>query len=511
MSTESIRELLDLTAVHGFYKALLEGYLGHPVPVPMERLTDAARNPVDHSLTVLRRWLRVLDMAISPLMVRDALPELSGHETCEALLRYCVLKSSIADADRDKTDFVATWLYRNPPPSSKRSGKFVRAEAHDAYYFFAQQALEFETELLGVLGDVPQPNLPEEHRQLLREFEFVYTEVEDLRTFDQLMDCGVMQKVRDIKQAFGKSFYHPDVLSLLAAYNVYFGSRFDELFREATRQIKSFAERVQQEGASIMSRVDGDVIVKHLTEVEEGSMLRAEYTRAQENFRKVSRLKKAVDSRRARPTPGSPAPPPPPPPPKITAPPAAAAAPAMSKKTGPVAEPIAESVVTGRGLGSSIEDSRVRGMIEAISNFVRAADPRAAGVVPLRQGNVTLSPAEVEAFRADFLEEKSFRGDYIRSIMEMTAIVARMSLELNEFRAKQNSSYLWKPHADSLANLLAIATRVISESAPLLQTAQQRGLGDKVGALNLSMEKLRTFSHQVATALQSLNGEEGRY
>lgn len=509
MSTEAIRELLDLTAVHGFYRALLEGYLGHAVPVPMERQPNEGASPVDHSTAVLKRWLRVLDMAISAPMVRDALPELSGHETCEALLRYYVLKASTLDADRDKTDFVATWLYRTPLPGSKRSGKFVRGAAHDAYYFFAQQALEFETELMAMFGDAPQPALPKEHSQLLREFEFIYSEIDDLRTFDQLMDSGVMTRVREVKRSFGKSFYHPDVLSLLAAYNVYFGSRFDELFREATQQLKGFAERVLQEGGSIMSRVDGDVIVKHLTEVEEHTMLRTEYQGAQEQFRKVSKMKKAVDSRKSRTTPGAP-----PPPPMIapTPPPEAKTAPVVpGARRVPTADPLAESLAAGRGLGTTLEDTKIRGMMDVIRNFVRAADPAAAGIVPLRQGNVTLSATEVEAFRADYYEEKSFRGEYASMVMELTAIHARLAAELAEFHAKQHSAYLWKPHADAITFLLSAATRCVSEADRLFQTTEHRGLTEKARGLNNSIQKLRQFAQQAARALQSINNGPAMY
>ena len=89
------------------------------------------------------------------------------------------------------------------------------------------------------------------------------------------------------------------MLATVAVYNSFFGRRFDELFREAAAQIKAFAQKVQQEGGSIMSRVDGDVTVKNLTEVEASKVLSQEYGRAQETLRKVSKFKKAVDSRRS--------------------------------------------------------------------------------------------------------------------------------------------------------------------------------------------------------------------
>src|SRR3954465_1037834 len=95
--------------------------------------------------------------------------------------------------------------------------------------------------------------------------------------FDTLMDSGIMQRVRDIKQRFGTSFYHPRVLATIAEYNMFMGERFDELFREAARSIKQFATSVQQAGASIMARVEGDVTVKQLADVQEDQILGAEY------------------------------------------------------------------------------------------------------------------------------------------------------------------------------------------------------------------------------------------
>ena len=69
--------------------------------------------------------------------------------------------------------------------------------------------------------------------QLVREFQFLRQEVADFRHFDELIDSGVMQKVRDIKQSLDASFLHPSVLATVAAYNVYFGERFDSLFKRA--------------------------------------------------------------------------------------------------------------------------------------------------------------------------------------------------------------------------------------------------------------------------------------
>ena len=47
-----------------------------------------------------------------------------------------------------------------------------------------------------------------------------------------------------------------------------------------------------------MSRLEGDITVKQLTEVETGQILAEDYQYAQDEFRKVSKFKKVVDSKR---------------------------------------------------------------------------------------------------------------------------------------------------------------------------------------------------------------------
>ncbi|HVP44071.1 MAG TPA: hypothetical protein VMS96_11610 [Terriglobales bacterium] len=227
---DPLRDLLELATVHGFYVHLLEQTTGHPVPTPRQA---AAGDRVEQSLAVLRNWIDILDMAISPVALRDSLKQQSG-DTIEALLRYYVLKNSRRDTDRDKTDFVASYLFRHPAEWRRRSITTF-TESSDAAALYAAKAYDFEAELTAVLSAPDLPALPQEHQQLLREFEFVYQEVEDLRHFDALMDSGIVQRVREMKAAFGASFYHPRVLAHVAVYNTLFGQHFDKLFAQAGR------------------------------------------------------------------------------------------------------------------------------------------------------------------------------------------------------------------------------------------------------------------------------------
>ncbi len=479
MEPTEAEQLLDMAAVHAFYIGLLEDVLGHPVPVPHEVGSGTSEAAIHHSVTALQRWLNLLDLAITPPMVRDALKESTTRETAEALLRHFVTKASTSDADRDKTDFVITFLYRSLVPVDKQVPAEMKVE----------EPSEFEEEIYEITGiDVPAP-LPEEHRQLVREFPFVREEVDDYSHFDQLMDSGVIQRVREIKQRFGASFYHPRVLATIAAYNVFFGSRFDELFKQTAQQIKKFAANVQQQGGSIMSRVDGDVTVQHLAEVEqqESEIMQTEYGRAQEQFRKISKLKKAVDSRTA------------------AHPRAAAAASAYAPSPAQTARRahapgVGEAVPAGVNPG--IEQGKLRTMEDSIRNFILAADPKAANVVPLRNGNIALSNAEVEAFRSDYGSEKSFRADYVNALRQTIAIQARIQLELHEYTSKQSSAYLWKPHADALAFLINSAQKLQENCGAVMSVAEQRGLTEKSTAITGALQKMRQQVQLAAKALQ---------
>jgi hypothetical protein len=500
---DAVHELLDLVAVHGFYISVLEEKLGHPVPLPNEAISpDKTR--AEQSIEVLHRWLAVLDFAIPPIVVRDALKMSLPRETAEALLRYYISKSSPEEADRDKADCVATFLYR----SSNLASKPI-PQTSDRYHFIAQVAREFETFMRNTLGETRTPEIKKEHAQLLKEFEYLHQEVDDFRTFDQLMDSGIVQRVRDIKQSFQTSFYDPSVLANVAVYNSIFGARFDQLFHATTEQIKSFAAKVQDDGASIMSRLDEDITVKHLADVEDAHIMKQEYGKAQENFRKVSKFKKVVDKTRAgrsggmRP-PAAPvelkmAPVAPPPAQPGFSSPAAAAATAGASATGAAAF----STMSG---SSAVEEGKLRSQQDAIRIFVRVAD-KSCFVVPLVKGVVNITASEAEALRSDFGSEKSFRADYANSVSFMVAMIARLIVEQEEFRVKQTSAYLWKPHADAMTYIISAAAGVLATASQIQEMAEKRGLEEKVNGIKATVVKLRMGLQQAATILKSAGSQ----
>lgn len=499
---DPVRELLDLVAVHKFYIATLENQLGHPIPLPKgTEGMQPEQSQLSTSIKVLRQWLAVLDLAIAPITMRDKLKGELPVETGEALMRYFLEKNSCRETDRDKADFMATYLYR-----SSADGKSKPPESEDRFHFITEMAARFEQELFRILGDATIPVLPPEHAQLAREFEFLHQEVDDFRTFDQLMDSGIVQRVRDLKQTFAESFYHPKIISHVAVYNTIFGQRFDELLHTTTEQLKSFAEKVQNQGASIMSKLEGDVTVKHLADIEEDSIKTQEYGKAQEHFHKISKFKKVVDkSPHSGKTASASATPIPPKNPFSSAPTLNMAG---AKRVTP-AEAASAAISAGFSAPgvNEVEEGKVRNQLDIIRSFVRVAD-KSCFVVPLTKGALGITAAEAEALRADYATEKSFRADYANVVCYIVAVMGRLVVESHEFRDKQNSSYLWKPHADALTYFLHSANRIYERANTMMETAKQRGLEEKANSLLATVGKLKTELQRTAVTLQSVGSQK---
>ncbi len=481
MTRDAGRELADLTAVHNFYLRLLEQELGHSIPTPADLSEgDMQEEPKQAALDLLRRWLKLLERAVSTAMVRQGLLQPQGVLPAEALLRYYVWKPVHAAGDYERTGLLAAFLYRQ-----KMAGVTARSST--------ELIARFEAQVMHILGyEQSSPPLPNEHRQLAHEFESIREEVEDMRQFDEMM--GILTRVRDIKARFGESFYHPHVLATLAEHDVFFGQRFDERFREAVRQIKEFAARGQEEAARVLRRADDDITVKRLAEVEESALLQQEYEHARPQFQRISRYQRAVGRRGSKAGVSAT---------NAVGPPAGDAAPRPTAEARSLEVSTLADIPRG-AMFAAAEENKLRGMEGSIRNFARAAEPKSAHIVPLRGSNLNLSAAEVECFRADYGEERSFRADYARLLRHMVAVQGRVLAEMEAFREKQSASYLWKPHADSLAWLIANGPPAAERIAKLVAVAQQRGLKEKAAAINASLQKMREQLQRAAQVLEGL-------
>jgi hypothetical protein len=431
-------------------------------------------------------------MAITPAMLRQALTPDTDSEVAEALLRYFVRRRAPSDVNRDKTDLIATFLYRHPrvPGQWQQSGYGLDG---------ALPLSPFEIALIEILADTDVPSLPEEHVQLLRRFDPLREEIARFRDFNTLIDSGIIGRVRELKQWLDASFYHPGVLATVSAYNATFGKKFDELFAKALTEIKTFGQALEEMGGTILTTVDGvEVTVEHVAAIEEQQMLQADYGSTLEKFRRVSKLKKELDrrppirrslltstARTAKNAGGAAA--------------AAKTARVAAAKTPPAVPVFQPPAITAQQL--SAEEGKLRRVEESIRVFVRVADPKYRQVVPMRFFNLTLTTPEADAYGAGFLEEKSLRADVARTLIRLVSISARISTELEELKRSQKMSSLWKLHADALVVLLDMASSSTEDGGSVAKMAEQSGAGGATRAIHESIGKLR---NQADAAVKTL-------
>ena len=474
-------ELAILATVQGFYEKLLQEPVGGEVPVPagLEAVSLQSGEDVAQTLSSLHRWLRLLDLAITPAMLRRALTPDTDAEIAEAMLRYFTRKKDSNDVNRDRVDLVATFLYRHPrvPGQWERRGYGLDG---------ALPLSPFEIALIEILADADSPQLSEDHTQMLRQFDRLRQEAENFRDLHSLLDSGIILRVRELKQSLGETFFHPGVLATIAPYNTIFGAKFDELFIQAARDIKSFAHDLEAQGGSILGNIDGfDVTVDHVAALQESELLRIDYGIALEKFRRVSKLKKALEQR----------------PPIRRAPvlvrkvqPSKAAA---ATATGRIDVPEMRAAITPQQLSS--EEQKILRVEESVRVFVRVADPKFRHVVPMRFFNLILTPAEAAAFCKEDVQDKTPSGATARVLLRLVAITARMTTELEELKRVQSSPSLWRLHADSLVVLLEIAETAHDLAERAISAAREANADAE--AINRSLIKLQETSQLVEATL----------
>ena len=186
-------ELAILATVQGFYEKLLQDSIGGEVPVPagLEAISlQEGDGEVHATLERMRRWLRLLDQAITPAMLRRAFTSETDPEIAEAVLRYFTRKKDTSDVNRDKTDLVATFLYRHPrvPGQWERRGFGLDGSL---------PLSPFEIALIEILADTDVPSLSEEHVQLLRRFDPLQEEAQNCRDLNSLLESEIITKVRN--------------------------------------------------------------------------------------------------------------------------------------------------------------------------------------------------------------------------------------------------------------------------------------------------------------------------
>jgi hypothetical protein len=284
-----------LATVQGFYQRLLSDQLGGELPTPTQLALDAIIRNGDLRSTLhgMQLWVQVLNMAISPAMLRIGMQSDLDPEVAEALLRYFARYRDDSGANCDKADLVATFLFR----CSRATGQWERPGAR---FDDSNPLSPFEVALQEILSESDVATLSDADTLVLGEFGPLLEQANHFRDFTALIDSGIIPRVRELKAVLGESIYHPRVLATLAPYNVAFGQRFNALFAAAAQEIKDFGARLEEVGGSILSTVDGvEITVQHVAALNPAALIKLDYSVALEKFRRVSRLKRELERRPA--------------------------------------------------------------------------------------------------------------------------------------------------------------------------------------------------------------------
>jgi hypothetical protein len=147
----------------------------------------------------------------------------------------------------------------------------------------------------------------------------------------------------------------------------------------------------------------------------------------------------------------------------------------------------------------SIEEAKLRRVEESIRVFLRVADPKFRQIVPMRYFNLMLSPAEIDAYMADYLEEVSPRADVARMLLRVVSLTARTMTEIEELKRSASSRSMWRLHADSLVVLIDLAKRLPEAVERLVSGISQQPA--QTSALQTSIGKLQERSAQAERLL----------
>ncbi len=446
----------DFQALNRLFGTIVAEHLGGAFPQPAEIETLGTSPPSPHQVSgPARRWIALLDLCLHPQLFRMGIKKQSpDEETLTAAIRYLAAKKPRSEVDRDRLDWLLTYVFRR------------RAETGSTVGFGAVRE-----NIQRWLADSAQAPLTDAAQNLLSEVAAAVADVTDMRTFSQLTESGLIQRGRDIKESFQEEFFHPEVLPALVNYNLVFGRRFEALFERAAAQVR---------GAS-------------------AGLAEKDYRSTAGDFRKLSSLTKEaggdVPQEAARPAEsawrvGRPMPSVPPSGPPASQPPAPPPAAALPQ------DPLER--MKSLGIDLSRQESKLKMLQNNIAGFARSAG-RAVDTIPLPHGSFPVAEWESAALTGEYgPEDRSFRAEFSNQVRAALGLIAAMREELASYQEKRSSEFLWKAHYDSLIYLLYQAGLQAAKLEEAARDARRRGLIEKAVQLVRTAEKLRQQMEPVA-------------
>lgn len=431
-STKEFREIQTI------YQTVLERELKHSFPLP--QIIEALLDPkitANESQPVPRpaeEWLELLDLAVTPHMMRSYFNERGAEDSSlRVLIRFLVSKKSHSQEDRDKVDWLATHLFKLREEQKRRPTSWPK------------------TEILEILDGFDFPMLSRYSEDMLMEMPALLDEVKFFEHFSQITDSRIIQRARDLKNQFGEEFFHPDVLAAIVNYNLFFGKKFHILMQDTMQRVREFAQTGEKRPPSTAEIMESD------------------YRMTADALRRLSEIGRSEA--------------------------VASGSPAAGNLAGQGVPP--EQQLKQLGVDVEQEVLYLRNRIEELtmrlrSNLNMTSVPNSFAPLVLSEWEAaafrTLFPES----------EQSFRADFARGLCRAITLIYRIYEEIPQYLEKKGTEYLWKRHYDSLVYLLYEGRNQKEILSQLALASEKRGLPEKARQLQSTVQKLDTALAKVA-------------
>ena len=395
------------------------------------------------------RWLELLNRGVDPHLLRQALQKRGKDpDAAQALIRFLVSKQTHSQADREKLDWLVTFLLEVWEKGDRDSGE------------------RFDVEIERILEGCDFPPLSPHGEELLLEIPALLDELRFFVRFSQITESRIIHRGRNLKNQFEEEFFHPTVLAAIVNYNLVLGRKMRGLLHETMQTISQSGSEASAALPNTQDVLQSDYRV--ISEVlQQLTVLDREAQREQEQKRE-----------RTGPAPL--------PPEQLAA--------ARAAATKPLT---LEEQLIALGIDPGRQAEQLRNRVKEIALRVRSSP----GGAPLQSasGTLVLSDWESKAFLSEYSpSEESFRADFARSITSVIGIIARIEEELPAYFETRGAEHLWKRHCDALLYLLYEGRRQLETLKNLAADSTKRGLQDKSTQLLATAEKLESYAKRVA-------------